>query len=247
MLENRKFIAFLDEKTELGSGSALFYITDVNSWNENNKPSNETYNDSVYNAIEKLSKNCRQIGANHFEVFRPIETTLELKSFLKSIPWIKVIDEDEAYINPNDITSMRDNEKDSISVIKRISGRFPKKVVVDETIYCERGEKNSQLEVEFAFVEYARQNDLPQIQVYQDVTSEKKHVGEIKEFTDKYVQDGKIIYCLAINNDKIALFAFDNQKQIDEVKKSKAYQKYLSGEDFEEDFEEVKFEDYDLV
>ncbi len=242
MLENKRFIAYLDDNTEIGSGRALFYISDVDNWNHTNKPSSEIYNDSVYNAIEKLCKYCRQIGLNHFEVYRPIENTLELKDFLKSISWIKVIDEDETFINPEDITSMRDNEKDALSVIKRIERRYPKKVIVDETIVSEEKENDLQLETEFAFVNYAREKGLPQTQVYEDFTSEKKHINEIKEFVDKSLQNAKIVFCLPINKEKLSLFAFDEQKQIDEVKRGcEAYQKLIS-----EDFDKSALEDFDL-
>ena len=221
MLENKRFIAYLDDNTEIGSGRALFYISDVDNWNQTNKPSSEIYNDSVYN---------------------PIENTLELKDFLKSISWIKVIDEDETFINPEDITSMRDNEKDALSVIKRIERRYPKKVIVDETIVSEEKENDLQLETEFAFVNYAREKGLPQTQVYEDFTSEKKHINEIKEFVDKSLQNAKIVFCLPINKEKLSLFAFDEQKQIDEVKRGcEAYQKLIS-----EDFDKSALEDFDL-
>ena len=56
------------------------------------------------------------------------------------------------------------------------------------------------------------------------------------------MQNAKIVFCLPINKEKLSLFAFDEQKQIDEVKRGcEAYQKLIS-----EDFDKSALEDFDL-
>ncbi len=220
----KKFVAFVDGNG-FENGESGFYITDVDYWNENQEADlTADYTEGVYLAIEDLGEDCILDGVNHFSINQAVNNKRDLFELLLSLPWIVAIDElEDSYVEPKNIDEFVAKKEKVLDVVKSFKGN----VKVDDII-CKY--RNSSLNTFFhyemceasdSFYRYARENGIPNKHFYPGGEEECK--AWMEKFSDK------VIYCIPIDRTRVKLYAFDDEKTINDIKaNSKSYQKLLS-------------------
>ena len=98
MKVQKKFIAVLAseiEEDDYEEGSR-FYISDIDWYNKNFAiPDNVTYSNEIYSAIENLGKGCDCAYENGFDTDEKLGGEDGLRKFLKPLPWIMVLPEED--------------------------------------------------------------------------------------------------------------------------------------------------------
>ena len=220
----KKFVAFLDDNGYDG-GESGFYITDVDSFNyENGVVIDDNYDEAVYRTIEDLEESCYLAFENHFTVERRLETVEDLAEFLKPLPWIVAVDENEGYVDPDKIAKFKDEKVRNMDIIESFKGN----IIIDDVFLKIKNDRDlidkykiDVNEAERYFLYFELKYKIPSKDVCPGFET------ECKKFLEKYKD--KLIYCLPADRMRVSLYAFDDEKTLNRMKEnSSAYQKLLS-------------------
>lgn len=220
----KKFVAIFETGYDSNSGLTSFYIADIDSWNDEHLvPDNDVYNIEVYKRITKLGFGCSHAAENYFVVEKEIHTIEDLAEFLKPLPWIMAID-NEDYLVDSDLIEEFSDEEVVLDVVKAFEG----KLIIDDVLESfKKGRKGLEYRDYFTsisdyFSNYCDTNGLP----CKYLAPSKDQFDECKKFLEE--NKDKVIYCDISDKQRVTLYAFNDENTYNNLKENcPSYQKLL--------------------
>lgn len=220
----KKFVAIFETGYDSNSGLASFYIADIDSWNDEHLvPDNDVYNIEVYKRITKLGFGCSHAAENYFTVEKEINTVEELAEFLKPLPWIMAID-NEDYLVDSDLIEEFSDEEVVLDIVKAFEG----KLIIDDVLESlKKGRNGLEYRDYFTsisdyFLNYCDTHGLP----CKYLAPSKDQFDECKKFLEE--NKDKVIYCDISDKQRVTLYAFNDENTYNNLKENcPSYQKLL--------------------